>query len=68
MADSLVTIAEKALDSETCHCGNVKSTGHFVCWRCYRRLPADIKRALNYGGEAGAVGYDAAKDWLREND
>lgn len=52
------------------HCGQWGREDNVVCTRCYRRLPADMKRLLwlaqdnpqAHGGNKSIV-----LDWLKEN-
>jgi len=34
------------LMSEECWCGREKRRHYSFCWRCYRKLPADLQKAL----------------------
>lgn len=49
----------EALKSEECQCGRPKQRGRSVCFKCWQKLPDDLRRALYR--KIGA-GYEAAYD------
>lgn len=55
----------KELRSDGCLCGSKKTPGHSFCYRCYKRLPAEMKTALYKSMGAGyEEAYEAAAEYL----
>lgn len=51
------------------HCKGTKKRGQSFCQRCYYSLPPNMRQALyRRFGSGYEEAYDAAKDWLRDND
>lgn len=55
------------LKGEECQCGRYKQPGYALCFRCYRELPGDLKRALyRRMGEGFEAAYDEAVSYLTD--
>ena len=55
------------LKSDGCHCGRPKQRGRSLCYRCYYKLPDDMRRALYRKiGNGYEAAYDAAIKFLEE--
>jgi len=53
------------LTSDECACGQPKKAGHSFCYRCYMRLPGDMRRDLwKRIGDGYEAAYEAAVKWL----
>jgi len=55
----------KELRSDGCQCGGRKKSGQSLCYGCYKKLPADLAKALwRKLGNGYEQAYDRAVAWL----
>jgi hypothetical protein len=55
----------RELRSEECQCLRRKKSGHSLCWRCYSRLPAELRgRLYRRIGDGYEQAYEEAVTWL----
>jgi hypothetical protein len=70
LSESLNAQAERETYSENvCQgCKGYKEQGHSFCIRCYKSMPATLRRKLQDATkQTFGTAYDDAKSWLREN-
>lgn len=55
----------RELRSEECQCLRRKKAGHSLCWKCYGRLPEELrKRLYRRIGDGYEEAYVEAVTWL----
>jgi hypothetical protein len=60
--------AAAALKSGRCHCGAAKQTGMAVCFKCWFKLPKNVRRALYRPmGKGFSAAYEVACQYLTLN-
>ena len=55
----------KAIKSDGCQCGRKKQRGRAFCYKCWLRLPLELRRPLYHKiGSGFETAYDAACSYL----